>query len=179
MEGAWACGFTFRGLNEALLSSLLCINCPAKPRPLPSGINPKIVELYTYIDIWLQGSDYDHHSSHFVLYPLWLSLWLILSLWLKLNDLSHVAYSRPKSKLVNCGSRLCANHFLFSSVHHYISGNICLSFIEVLDENCVYKIYQHIGSIVHEKYANELLLTTYIIMRPICQHILCLETTLA
>ena len=51
LEAAKECGFRFGGLDEAALSSLLCVNCPDRPRLLPSSMNPKIIELYTYIDI--------------------------------------------------------------------------------------------------------------------------------
>ena len=50
-KGTKGCGFSFKGLDESSLSSLLCINCQDKPRILPPWINPKIVELYTFIDI--------------------------------------------------------------------------------------------------------------------------------
>ena len=46
-----ACGFKFGGLDEAALSSLLCFNCGVRGKAVPSWFNPKIVELYAYIDI--------------------------------------------------------------------------------------------------------------------------------
>ena len=46
-----ACGFRFKGLDESALSSLLCFNCAGRPKPLPLWVNPKVVELYAYIDI--------------------------------------------------------------------------------------------------------------------------------
>ena len=46
-----AFGYKFGGLDEAALSSLLCINCPDRPNPLPPVVRPKIIELYAYVDI--------------------------------------------------------------------------------------------------------------------------------
>ena len=46
-----ACGFRFKGLDEAALSSLLCFNCAGRPKPLPLWVNPKVVELYAYINV--------------------------------------------------------------------------------------------------------------------------------
>ena len=50
-KGTKGCGFSFKGLDESSLSSLLCINCQDRPRVLPPWINPKIVELYTFLDV--------------------------------------------------------------------------------------------------------------------------------
>ena len=41
----------FRGLDQDILSSLLCINCLDRDWALPSNMNPEIIELYTFIDI--------------------------------------------------------------------------------------------------------------------------------
>ena len=45
------CVYRFRGLDQELLSLLLCIHCPDKDRVLPSTMNPEIIELYALIDI--------------------------------------------------------------------------------------------------------------------------------